>query len=761
MIEDDAVAAAKDEIKEGLLAVTAAEDALRWARIRMQNADEMLASDTAPELPVISIADAEPVKAGQVAEFMVSLSKPSSGSQISFKTTYTFPSGLSGTAFIPMPAGDTSMVLPVPVGAQEGSLRVGISNPEGATLGRSVATCTVLPADDGDPSAPLFMIEETITTPLTIPAGSWADLRCVAMVARYAPASPARHQKFIGAASSQSAGQGAFCIGMSPQDRLDVWRAGGGGANTLPAPPPMPKNQATLVLWWFDDTSHSIEIDGITATGNVATPMAAIDGVGAVGAGYWKGTQVDPLAQGSEIRAIAGFRAKPSAAELGALKEKWAHMIETSPGNGGGNGGGGGGEGLEPVNSSALAVSIDVGTAPRQTFVGFGMGIGGHGNGASLLDRYERNAGKVFDTLFCRVIRLHNTLDTSSYVSSYRGVANLAASRGCSVLSTEYMYRGGSNPAGLARAANSALDAGVPITHLSIQNEPDGNPGNKMTGDVIAHHRELREKLSAPIKLIAPEWRHPENGRPEHDAFLRAGFFPATISAGALHIYNKGPMPEDYDDRYMKSGLGMWSCETGDGSSPKTQAQFLVGLLHGVVAEIFHIGIADSSASSDSDMRQKLMDVNGVFQPYAHALGLIARTIVPGTVMRGSSSSDRPGGMSDRQAKLMIWHSGLSQRQPRQYVVVGRRPDGRHVLAAVNYAFGTDSPTAFSGGHYAAAQQQITVRVAELAGKGGELVGRLCSMGGNLGPERAWAVSDGHVRFTLAPGETIAGEMRV
>ena len=194
--------------------------------------------------------------------------------------------------------------------------------------------------------------------------------------------------------------------------------------------------------------------------------------------------------------------------------------------------------------------------------------------------------------------------------------------------------------------------------------------------------------------------------------------------------------------------MALWSTETGDMSAPKAAAQFIAGLLHGSAVEIAHLGIG-----SGSDQRQVLMNANGTVHPWGQQTGLIARALPPGTVMRGVTSSDRPGGMGADQARLMLWTS--TERQPRHFVAVGKRQDGKWVLAAVSFAFGGDSPSEWAGGHYGGATQQLTVRIAELAGKNGSFVARRCSSGGALSGEQGYDLVDATLRFTLPPGEAI------
>ena len=411
------------------------------------------------------------------------------------------------------------------------------------------------------------------------------------------------------------------------------------------------------------------------------------------------------------------------------------------------------GDGLEPVNQGALRSDIVVNDQKRQTFVAYGFGAGGHVDGPDVARWARQHEAKLFAGFNTKIVRLHNTLEgagaPASFVRAYKEISQIARQHGCLVLCTGYMYRAGGdpNPLRFADSINAAIDQGVHITHVSTQNEPDGHPDNRAVGNIVDHYREVLGRLRSSVQMIGMEWRHPEQGNGEFDQLAAAGLLgEGKITAGGLHIYNKGPLPALYDQRWMKRGMGLWSAETGDMSAPKAAAQFLAGVIHGTSVEIAHIGVGD-----DKDQRQVLMHGNGTVHPWGQQTGLISRALTPGTVMRGVTSSDRPGGMGADQAKLMLWTS--TQRQCRHYVVCGKRDDGKWVIAAVSFAFGGDSPSQWAGGHYGGATQQLTVRIAELAGRNGSFVARRCSSGGALSGEQGYELVDGHLRFTLPPGE--------
>ena len=458
----------------------------------------------------------------------------------------------------------------------------------------------------------LFHSDEPITAPVDLAPGQLIGLKAVGMVVKV-NVTTGRHRKIVGAASSQSPSQGAFCIGLNQQGALDIWR-NGGAFNQIAGPPALLARKASMLEWVAEcpapvvrfsadeELSQQVEVDGKTVRSDLVLPLVPVDGAGAVGAGYWSGQRVDPLAPDGVILAIWMWDRDLSAEEWKLWEQQHDHLVDAEPdppveppveppvpppG-----------DGLEPVNSGALRSDIVVNDQERQTVIGYGWGAGGHeGEINELAKRHEQ---KLFDGLNCQVIRLHNS-QARTFVGAYKGVAQLARQHGCHVLCTGYMYRGKSNPKALADSVRAAIDAGIEITHLATQNEPDGHPDNKPVGNYVDHYRELVGRLPSSVKVIAMEWRHPENGNEEFDRLDNAGLIgEGNIIAGGLHIYNKAPLPALYDQRWMQRGMALWSTETGDMSAPKAAAQFLAGLLHGSAVEIAHLGIGSGSRPAPS-----------------------------------------------------------------------------------------------------------------------------------------------------------------
>ena len=97
------------------------------------------------------------------------------------------------------------------------------------------------------------------------------------------------------------------------------------------------------------------------------------------------------------------------------------------------------------------------------------------------------------------------------------------------------------------RRRNTAWDHGLRIDIVTMQNEPDGNPGNKpRDGSYADHQRWLREDLDSlglqRVKIAALEWRHPPNGGiPEFDQLKAAGLIGKgkAVELGCGHVYDK------------------------------------------------------------------------------------------------------------------------------------------------------------------------------------------------------------------------------
>ena len=420
---------------------------------------------------------------------------------------------------------------------------------------------------------------------------------------------------------------------------------------------------------------------------------------------------------------------------------------------------------IEPVDDRAAPIAVSVGSSPRQTWIGAGWGCDGIGQAPAAAPLVDAHEAQLFTELNCQVIRVHNP-QSPDFVSAYKPISDIALRRGVDViLATGYVAAADSTPTALAEAIDAAIIAGIPITHCSLQNEPDGNPNNRMPdSDIVPWHVELRSRLDAlgrrSVRVIGLEWAHFPNrsasrGATEFDLLHAAGLAGPdnVVAAGAGHCYRDCPAPAGYDERWLTVGSALWSCETGNAGSPSAQARFAAALNHGAAVEIFHIG--QSNSPDDGDPSQKLVRHDGTRQPYQPAYGVIARALERGTVFRLCTCDDRPPRLPPTTAERMIRDSS-SALNPRLQVAAGRRVDGRWAIIAVNATQGAaDRPSKYLGGAYQAVTLQLTVSVAELAGLDRTFSVERASASGLLGERSAVNLKDGVTRFTLAAGETI------
>ena len=429
---------------------------------------------------------------------------------------------------------------------------------------------------------------------------------------------------------------------------------------------------------------------------------------------------------------------------------------------------------LEPTDGSALGVAISVGTSPRQTWIGYGWGFGGSSQASANLPALTTHVTKLCEEMGAKVARMF-TPEASDFVSKYLGTWNLIKNHGIDVIFTSsFVYRtthgAGGNTYdinGMADGIHAAISGGINPSHLfacTIQNEPDGHPDNHIPPgglSVVRSHQEtLRSRLNtlgrASVRVIGLEWRHPQALSSEFDDYNANDIIPGTVADGCMHYYDDGLTQSYYDNRWMTKGRGIWSTETGDNNSPKTQAQFIAGLNHGKVVEIAHVGLGGYN-TSNPNQHQLLVTTGGERTQWWYACAEISKTLQRGVVFRKCLSSDRPTDptMPTTQASEMIWDSSTNPCGPRQLVGCGRRTDGRWVLVALNYAFDTKVETSYSGGHYGAITQQLTVTIPELSTVDRVWSGRRASRTGST-TNVTVNMRAGIMRFTLAPAETIA-----
>jgi hypothetical protein len=748
-----AQAAAVEQITANSAAVLASTEAI----IESIEVIEALLVSEAPALPVLDIHDAEPVRVGEVAKCRVTLSRPSELDGV--LSSVRASSGTVRPDLI-IPAGQTEAIVEI-FGAAVGTFTVTLSNPTeitlgaatatgtilpGATIGRATATGTVLPAEEPE-DAVIFALEpETpITAPIDIPAGEWEGLCAVAMVAKFVPNGV--HQKFIGAASSESAGQGAFCIGTNPTGLMDVWRAGGGQANPLPTRPPMPPRQAVFLLWEVIALRQHLEIGGAEVDGNLLGPLTAVDGKGAIGAGYWQDKLASPLGPGSEIRAIKAWRTPPSGAELTALAESWAHLVDAEPGTPPPpppNGPPPADLKLEPVDGSKTQVSLTVGTAGRQTIEAFGWSQSVKQTPPMGLLR--AHAGHLFEALDTKLIRLWcHPREVEDAINKFvrSGFIDLCREHGVDrFLMGPEAYTTG-NPEGYAKSLAAALrawtDAGIPVTHSGVQNEP-GSAGRAVVpaSEAPVLYRTLKSELArlgiGHIKVLAPEFASADSGPNKWFDDVKANGAISLIDRCASHSYNMAMNPDLYDKRWLTVGKAGWMTEAGSAGIPSTGARFTNDLNFGAEGWVFFLG----QATDANDPTQKLVDHNGNRNPWWYACMAISKAAPRGTRMRLVSP-------------ISPYTYGM---KPKLSAACGMRPDGKWCFIMQNGTYGGSDVTG-GFGHYKGETLQVTLTVPDLRGKHAWLNGWRVP-GSGRADATSTPMEDGSIRVTLPAAHLVA-----
>lgn len=441
---------------------------------------------------------------------------------------------------------------------------------------------------------------------------------------------------------------------------------------------------------------------------------------------------------------------------------------------------------IEPVNPSATAVTITVDGGERQTWHGYGWGANTNISGATsaaavAFPRVQMFVNELCENIGATVIRFFTPRNLSLYTTYYAPYWNLCSPHGIdTVFVSEFIHT--SNPDGTpTEVADSLLSIlsthNVPCHAISLQNEPDGSPANAVPGAtstmvnstnavaVANRYTEMRTKLNTNgmpgTKVLTYEWRHPQNQIPsEYDLMDSAGLIPGTINGCCYHIYDKAPDNNTYDARWFNTAKSeMWSTETGNNGSPNCQARYLAGVNHGSKVEIIHYGLIPTSTPDSEQLGQALVDWNGNPRPWYGAVQIINQNLVRGTVIRRCRSSDRPSGLDTTMADRMIRNPGAtSGRTPRQQVIAGKKPNNEWVICATNVTYGTDNfpVPSFTDNHYAAITQQLTVNIGELSTSSRVFQAKRASDTGSVSGPTPVNMQLGVMRFTLAPGETIA-----
>ena len=458
---------------------------------------------------------------------------------------------------------------------------------------------------------------------------------------------------------------------------------------------------------------------------------------------------------------------------------------------------------LEPVDGSALAVGISVESSPRQEWLGYGWGVADF----NLAHWTATNIQRLCEDMGASIVRYFTPEGTDRravYLPHWDRIRTHGINK---VFWSSFVYRTANapqetawrdgNPNYLSVPSNAPNINGVADglasimapgginpsggTWVTLQNEPEGNQFNHPTvggvgeatqAQINQHHRTLRSRLNSNgiggVNILGLEWRHPENMIGEFDSFNSNDLFDdGTVQGQCYHIYNKGATDQYYDQRLMPQGLDLFSTESGDNgrdpdnlSSPYTAARFISGVNNGGRIEIQHAAIG----GVDGDGKVQVLINSGTNQlrNWYAACKIISSHLRPGTRMRLCRSTDRPKGpdMPDNQASRMYIDARTCQCQPRQFVACGLGPDGLWRLVANNHAYDGHSPTTFAGGHYGAPSspgpnQQLTVDIAELGSIDRVWDGQRATRHGGLS-NTSVNMRTGRMRFTLAPGETLA-----
>jgi Concanavalin A-like lectin/glucanases superfamily len=424
-------------------------------------------------------------------------------------------------------------------------------------------------------------------------------------------------------------------------------------------------------------------------------------------------------------------------------------------------GGGGGPVGnLEAINPSAVGVENAVDSTARQTWLGFGFGLSVTDNVSSLVSAH---LPQLFGELKTKVLRLNDpsyVTNGTEFIANCKDTVLTGMANGVDiVLATGYFKRKGITPTELAGFVKAAIDAGMPITHVSAQNEPDGNVLNAMDdSEVVPAYQELRLALNnlglSAIKLIGIEWAHfGGHGQTEYNNLDAASMIPSSVAYGAGHCYRDCPTPGVYDQRWMTKGIGLWSTETGNMGVPHFGARIIAGLNHGSVVESAHQG--QSTGIDD----QTLVQGSGARNPWHGQARVINYPLNRDAIFRRVHSDDRPADVTAASADVMLRPCGSVPgggiRNPRIQSACFRNSDGRWGFACCNATNGAGAVTSGIDACYPAALIQVTVTIPEMAGVNTVWTTERCSSAGTITTGGTVNMQNGMMRFTLAERETI------
>jgi hypothetical protein len=243
-----------------------------------------------PEI-TISIADADPIEAGQVAKFPVSISR---AGEVSVEWATADRSATGSLFWWPTTGVTQTIEIPTDPGGEGRTLAVHLSNPTGATILRWVAICEVRPAVPDGPDLTrglLFELAAPITSPVDLDPFE-SDVVTILLVMDAEPRSV--HQKLVCV-------EDALNVGIHPEGRPDIWCFAGStpALYAMQAPPSIPFRKASSWLVEFPEGAITAEIDGRSASQVVPFGRRSPEGRrAALMKGFWKGVPNKDLAAG-------------------------------------------------------------------------------------------------------------------------------------------------------------------------------------------------------------------------------------------------------------------------------------------------------------------------------------------------------------------------------------------------------------------------------------------------------------------------------
>jgi hypothetical protein len=308
---------------------------------------------------------------------------------------------------------------------------------------------------------------------------------------------------------------------------------------------------------------------------------------------------------------------------------------------------------IQPVNSSAVQIALSVGNTEQQRWDGFGFSMDSPAQAAKNMDATMKKwPERLFEEL--------NTKWLSGYgpSSNYQRVAALGAAHGVTgIICIGFVYR---TPYSAASLADQMKSSGVAWTHVCLQNEPDGNTGNRFPGypsnfaTVVADNKALRARLDAiglgAVKIIGNSYAHfggiVDN---EYAALSAEGLIPGTVTAGSGHCYHDCPSVSNWDNHWRsQSPQGLFETEAGYGNVPNSIARYLSALNNGC-GVYFHF-VGQAMATTTDALAQCLVDISGNRRPW-HGPYKICNAALPlGARFRTVTSSDRPARLNAAQA---------------------------------------------------------------------------------------------------------------